>query len=253
MDKRQPYDWDTRIHLLARGPGIVKGSTWNQPATQVDMAPTFLGLAGLSKPSTFDGKSLVPLLMPSVFVGDVSAESAGILSSTKRHMNDLLEGTGSAGPQSYAANWRTAAFIEYYFVEPNVKCVGGCNPPGEAQGYPHRDTWCGDLTPGANANCWALYGCSTDCYPTESPANNFIVLRSMPGSEFGDTMYAEFQTGNQNNADVDFANPDFHELYNCTADPWQMQNLYNETSSNTLTALHSALRVFASCSGDACP
>ena len=39
------YDWDTHIHLLARGPGIKPGSTWVQPATQVDMAPTFLGLA----------------------------------------------------------------------------------------------------------------------------------------------------------------------------------------------------------------
>ena len=46
MDKRNVYDWNTRIHLLARGPGIKHGSTWNQPATQVDMAPTFLGLAG---------------------------------------------------------------------------------------------------------------------------------------------------------------------------------------------------------------
>jgi N-acetylglucosamine-6-sulfatase len=26
MDKRQPYDWDTRIHLLARGPGITAGA-----------------------------------------------------------------------------------------------------------------------------------------------------------------------------------------------------------------------------------
>jgi hypothetical protein len=46
MDKRNVYDWDTKIHLLARGPGITHGSTWIEPATQVDMAPTFLGLAG---------------------------------------------------------------------------------------------------------------------------------------------------------------------------------------------------------------
>lgn len=67
MDKRQPYDWDTRIHLLARGPGIKAGTTFNQPATQVDMAPTFLGLAGLAKPADLDGKSLLPLMMPDAF------------------------------------------------------------------------------------------------------------------------------------------------------------------------------------------
>lgn len=48
MDKRHAYDWDTKIHLVARGPGIKPGMTWQQPATQVDMAPTFLGLAGVS-------------------------------------------------------------------------------------------------------------------------------------------------------------------------------------------------------------
>ena len=65
MDKRNVYDWDTRIHLLARGPGIAAGSTWSQPATQVDLAPTFLGLAGLAKTAVMDGKSLVPLLVTS--------------------------------------------------------------------------------------------------------------------------------------------------------------------------------------------
>ena len=34
MDKRHAYDWDTRIHLLARGPGIGAGMTWSEPATQ---------------------------------------------------------------------------------------------------------------------------------------------------------------------------------------------------------------------------
>lgn len=38
MDKRHVYDFNTRIHLLARGPGIKPGHTWNKPATQVDMA-----------------------------------------------------------------------------------------------------------------------------------------------------------------------------------------------------------------------
>ena len=60
MDKRQVYDWDTRIHLLARGPGIAKGASFELPATQVDVAPTFLGLAGVQPPPDMDGKSLLP-------------------------------------------------------------------------------------------------------------------------------------------------------------------------------------------------
>ena len=38
------------------------------------MAPTFLGLAGLSKPAIFDGKSLVPLLLGAVPPGDTEEE-----------------------------------------------------------------------------------------------------------------------------------------------------------------------------------
>jgi hypothetical protein len=34
----------------------------------------------------------------------------------------------------------------------------------------------------------------------------------MPGSAFGDSAYMEFQTGNQQDTDIDFQTPDFHEL-----------------------------------------
>jgi len=251
MDKRQPYEWDTRIHLLARGPGIKAGSTWAQPATQVDMAPTFLGLAGLDKTAVMDGKSLVPLLMPSAYAGD-EVEIAKLPESTKKHVAGLLAKAGAAGAKAYAANWRTAAFVEYYYVADNVKCVGNCTLPKEANAYPHADTYCTDLTPGAYANCWAM-GCSTECYPTESIMNNFIVLRSMEGSPFGDTMYAEFESGNLNQQPIAFDNIYFHEYYNVTADPWEMNNLYNLTAASTQKALHDALHVFASCTGDACP
>ena len=268
MDKRQPYDWDTRIHLLARGPGIKPGTTWGQPATQVDMAPTFLGLAGIAKPATMDGKSLVPLLMPDAFAAaggsppspssSVAVPVAPVAASTAAHLSERLAAMGSAGAAQYAVGWRTAAFIEHYFVAPNDKCVKGtasnpCHPKTAGAEYPHVDTWCGDLTPGAAAACWALYGCVDDCYRTETPANNFIVLRSMPGSEFGDTAYMEFQTGNQDTEDVDFATPDFFELYDTAADPWMMKNKYSATPAATLAAMHAKLREFASCAGDACP
>ena len=51
----------------------------------------------------------------------------------------------------------------------------------------------------------------TNCYPTESIANNFIVLRSMTGSNFGNTLYAEFATGNQMQTDIDFKTLSFKE------------------------------------------
>jgi hypothetical protein len=80
------------------------------------------------------------------------------------HLKALLTATSNNGEpdaSAYAAGWRDAAFIEYYYVAANVKCVGNCTPPTLAKGYPHKDSWCGDLTTDANANCWALYGCDT--------------------------------------------------------------------------------------------
>jgi N-acetylglucosamine-6-sulfatase len=35
-DKRNVYDWDTRIHMLARGPGIMPGSSFAFGTTSAD-------------------------------------------------------------------------------------------------------------------------------------------------------------------------------------------------------------------------
>ena len=114
MDKRNVYDWNTRIHLLARGPGIKPGSMWIHPATQVDIAPTFLGLAGVAKPSQMDGKSLVPLLLAEDYVHELAP-------STLAHLEALGAAT-KQGRQDYAAAWRDSVFIEYYYNDYNAKC-----------------------------------------------------------------------------------------------------------------------------------
>merc|ERR1711862_367542 len=69
------------------------------------------------------------------------------------------------GRDVYASKWRDHVFIEYYFNDNNAKFGG---------------------------------------YNTEDTHNNFINIRHMPWSEFGDTSYTEFQTGNMKNALVDF-------------------------------------------------
>ena len=262
MDKRNVYDWDTRIHLLARGPGIAAGSTWSQPATQVDLAPTFLGIAGLGKTAVMDGKSLLPLLVEGEAKdagtdADVDAAAAAAPASVRRHLRAVAPG----GSAEYRAGWRSAVFLEHYFVNNNVFCVAGCAglPLTPSEEYPTHDSNCGDLTPGQNANCYSVSpgqggaNCSSDCYATESTQNNFIALRSMPGSAFGDTLYAEFQTGEQNVADVNFTAVDFVEAYDAAADPWMMRNLANSTPAASLAAMSAELHRWFACAGDACP
>ena len=100
MDKRHVYDWDTRIHLLAVGPGISKGSTFSLPATQVDLAPTFLGIAGLAKPATMDGKSLLPLLTIDTKVtatagqSDDNTEGVSLPVPVAEHIREVTGGSG---------------------------------------------------------------------------------------------------------------------------------------------------------------
>ncbi len=61
-DKRFMYEPGLRVPLIARGPGITPGTTPDAFVANIDLAPTFLDLAGLPIPSFMQGRSLAPLL-----------------------------------------------------------------------------------------------------------------------------------------------------------------------------------------------
>jgi arylsulfatase A-like enzyme len=61
-DKRFMYEPGLRVPLIARGPGIKSGGTPAQLVANIDLAPTFLDLAGLPVPASMQGRSLAPLL-----------------------------------------------------------------------------------------------------------------------------------------------------------------------------------------------
>ncbi|MDR2849733.1 MAG: sulfatase [Verrucomicrobiota bacterium] len=61
-DKRFMYEPGLHVPLLARGPGIRAGNIPAQLVVNIDLAPTFLDLAGLPIPESMQGRSLVPLL-----------------------------------------------------------------------------------------------------------------------------------------------------------------------------------------------
>jgi N-acetylglucosamine-6-sulfatase len=215
MDKRHVYDFDTRVHLLVRGPHILPGSTWSQPATFVDLAPTFMDIAGLPIPTQFDGKSLLP----------------------------LLHGEADSAMRSA---WRTSVVLEHYYTAPNVKCVRNCTL-SKVGDYPNSDEACVHLE--AKQGCWGGNACNVDCYATESNANNWRALRDLSD----DFLYAEFQTGDQGQSDIAFDAPDFYELYNMSADPWSLQNLHKTTPQPRLDEMRKRLQAWYECAGSACP
>ncbi|XP_041366785.1 N-acetylglucosamine-6-sulfatase-like [Gigantopelta aegis] len=64
-DKRQLYEFDIRVPLMVRGPGIEPKHVSLATVLNIDLAPTFLDLARIRPPSDMDGVSMVPILHPS--------------------------------------------------------------------------------------------------------------------------------------------------------------------------------------------
>ncbi len=63
IDKRNAYEASMRVPLLVWAPGMVKpGSEIPQMVLNIDIAPTFLDIAGIAKPAQMQGESFLPLL-----------------------------------------------------------------------------------------------------------------------------------------------------------------------------------------------
>ncbi len=60
--KGDPYEESVRVPLIVRGPGVPAGQTLPHLVSNIDLAPTFVALAGGTPLPTLDGRSLVPLL-----------------------------------------------------------------------------------------------------------------------------------------------------------------------------------------------
>lgn len=60
--KNTAYEEDLNIPLVVRGPGVPTGQVVSKLTLNVDLAPTFAGLAGVTPPAFVDGRSLVPFL-----------------------------------------------------------------------------------------------------------------------------------------------------------------------------------------------
>jgi hypothetical protein len=62
LDKRTIYDFDLRVPLLVRGPGVPQAAISDALVVSIDVAPTLLDIAGLKAPSDMDGVSFFSVL-----------------------------------------------------------------------------------------------------------------------------------------------------------------------------------------------
>ncbi|KAJ8299587.1 hypothetical protein KUTeg_023647 [Tegillarca granosa] len=61
-DKRQLYEFDVRVPLMIRGPGIKPGTYSEDIVMNIDLAPTFVNMSGLPVPPQMDGTTILPIL-----------------------------------------------------------------------------------------------------------------------------------------------------------------------------------------------
>ena len=99
--KMTMYEHSLRIPQLFMGPGIRRNSTFDFLGTQVDLAPTILGMAGIDTPPYMDGRSVLPLLASARAAEEQDERLPGSVARHLRRYFDL-HGTQLPPPGLYA-------------------------------------------------------------------------------------------------------------------------------------------------------
>jgi len=220
-DKRQPWETDTHLPLYVRGPGIPRGSTVPALVTMPDLAATFLDMAGLPVPDTFDGTSWLPWAATGATAGDAAADADADA--------DAAAGAGAGAPRATPPA-RLFSLVEY---------VGESSGGGDGavcartEGSP---MFCGSdgvyRTP-------PYFNGSAVCVCQDATNNTYGCLRAHTPA--GDNYrYCEF---------TDDART--VEFFNYTQDPYELVNAASSLLPDARSALSARLAAARSCAGAA--
>ncbi len=237
------YDHALKPPMLVRGPGVKPGINMLL-GTNVDFAPTWLALAGIDTPASYDGRSWLSQLVPPGSEDQLPAPSR----------TQLIRERAALAEKP----WRLETFSQYYNQ-------GGPSPldmpdglPWNVQGWSPGSAVLGFQDPGG-LGFTPLFprdkALKATIRPLDDYSNTYIALH-VNDSSFGNFKYAEYQYA-CSTAEIRlkscFSKPDFYELFDLSRDPFELNNIYNVTKDEVKTELHRRLRAFYPCRGRACP
>lgn len=102
VGKRLAYEESVRVPFYLRGPGIPQGVTYRRTATLLDIAPTFVGLAGATPGRVMDGRSLMSAL--------------GNVSPSDRETRLVQAGNITSDPRASRWNYRGIREARYTYI-----------------------------------------------------------------------------------------------------------------------------------------
>ena len=244
------YEHTLRIPLVATGPGIPSGVMLSHLGTNVDLAPTFLELAGLDPPAYMDGRSIAPFLIPDPEHSAVRNTATAVLLRKRRQQQQLSP-----------LQFRNESFFQYYNAGPWSPTNGGDECPVCTAGSCSVP---GNICPGLNCSIRALQqaegkgfgNCTVRKLDDES--NTYIGITTHPEAAIGYWKLAEFQnTCDSQQLDPNmpscFNNLTTIELFDLKNDPHELTNVVASAPHAVVQELRARLRHFYPCKGTSCP
>ena len=219
--KMQVYDHCSRIPFVAWGPNLRTTETdLKIPTSYYDFAPTLLELAkgaplSQAEAEAHDGTSFASWL------------------------------TGGAAGKAPSTWTRDAVLIEYQSISGGPK--NRISSSEEAFNCDANST--------RQEECLSAYGVATlannNQHVVDGVNNSYSALRWVrPFGAAGTLLYAEFtDVDNPAAWDFDPSQINFHELYNMTADPFALVNIYETAEKSLVAAMQAKLRAAIKCKG----
>jgi hypothetical protein len=133
IDKRNAYEPSVRVPMVVYGPGRIPPGEISSRVTNLDIAPTMLGFAGLEPAGQMEGQSLVPLLTGAVRETDWQA---------KPFVYEYYwEWTFPQTPTTFAITYDEIKYIQYHGLWDLEELYDLSKDPGERVNLIHDEAY----------------------------------------------------------------------------------------------------------------